>query len=336
MAQSSGSDRHTTAINGNTDCVQGEQSALARSQAARQHARVVPETVRQIRALLTSGLQARKKLSAGLQNILHGSNNRESEGLKELLDDIAHFATEFAVDESAFKAGRRLLTRVFGEKLSTGFCAQCATVRDQANSMSTALERCQQQLLQDIARLERSYQENLECYLRLESYVDAGQEKLHQLNEALAPAEGSAASAAADRLRVAQRTDLEEELRNLRRALDDAMPILSSLRLYQDSQKALVNKIHTTMTDDLWRWREQLTRAIDVLGGAPSAAKEPAPQRNIDDAAAVKDAQLALISGIKETQLVAENANRRREDTSDQLQRWRKRLLTSDAGRQHG
>lgn len=360
MAQSSGSDRHTTALNSNPDRMQRQQGALALSHASREQVRLVPDTVRQIRSLLTSGSQAREKLSAGLQDILHGCNAKESERVRELLDDMARVVTEFSVEESAFKVGRRLLTRLFGENPSAGFCQQCASVRDQADAMGNTLEQCQHELLQNIAKLERRYQENLECYLRLESYIDAGQEKLHQLNEALAPGESSAASAAAGRLRVAQLTDLGEELKNLRRTLDDTMPTLSCLRIYQDSQKALVNKIHTTMADALLRWRDQLTQTVVVLGGATTSAKSsPAkgyanealvetsrhprkaastnesalPAGAVVDAAAMKEMQLALIAVIKETQLVAANASRRRADTGDQLQRWCKHLLTLDSGK---
>ena len=333
MGQISESDRHST------HGMQQRHGALARSHATTEQDRLVPDTVRQIRSLVTSGLQAREKLCAGLEDILQDANAGEDEHIRGLLNDIARVVTEFEVEESAFTVGRRLLPRLFGENASTRFCQQCGAVREQTDMMVKALEHSQRKLLKDIARLERRYQENLECHLRLESYLKAGQAKLQTLHEALTPSEGSVASAAAGRLRLTQRNDLEEELKNLQRTLDSTMPRLSSLRLYQDSQKALVNKIHTTISHALLRWRNQLTRTVAALSeGTPPAttptvkarAKEaviatrshpinpfssmegtPATDA-IVDAAAMREVQLTVAMSIREAESVAETAGLRR------------------------
>jgi hypothetical protein len=61
-------------------------------------------------------------------------------------------------------------------------------VRNQIDGISDALERHKTQLLTDIASLDRLYTANLDYFHTLELYIQAGEEKLRQVDTEELPA----------------------------------------------------------------------------------------------------------------------------------------------------
>ncbi|MDV7401935.1 toxic anion resistance protein, partial [Arthrospira platensis SPKY1] len=59
---------------------------------------------------------------------------------------------------------------------------QYELVRNQIDDISNALERHKTQLLTDIASLDRLYTANLDYFHTLELYIQAGEEKLRQVD----------------------------------------------------------------------------------------------------------------------------------------------------------
>ena len=151
----------------------------------------------------------------------------------------------------------RLWRKLFGGVSPVAkFVQQYEGVRSQVDTVTDDLEGHKTQLLRDIASLDRLYQANLEYFHNLEAYILAGEKKLEYIDSTMIPeaerkAAGSDDVLAAQELRDVRsgRDDLERRVHDLKLTRQVAMQGLPSIRLIQENDKGLVNKINSTLVN---------------------------------------------------------------------------------------
>jgi uncharacterized protein YaaN involved in tellurite resistance len=151
-------------------------------------------------------------------------------------------------------------------------------VRDQIDQITTDLELHKTRLLTDITKLDKLYDANLDYFRTLEVYIAAGRAKLKELDEKIIPAMAQKAAAAenvieAQNLRDlrAARDDLERRVHDLLLTRQVTMQSLPSIRLVQENDKSLVNKINSTVANTVPLWRQQLAQAITIFRAGQAA-----------------------------------------------------------------
>jgi uncharacterized protein YaaN involved in tellurite resistance len=151
-------------------------------------------------------------------------------------------------------------------------------VRDQIDQITTDLELHKTRLLTDITKLDKLYDANLDYFRTLEVYIAAGRAKLKELDEKIIPAMEQKAAAAenvieAQNLRDlrAARDDLERRVHDLLLTRQVTMQSLPSIRLVQENDKSLVNKINSTVANTVPLWRQQLAQAITIFRAGQAA-----------------------------------------------------------------
>jgi uncharacterized protein YaaN involved in tellurite resistance len=117
----------------------------------------------------------------------------------------------------------------------------------------------------------------------LELYILAGEKKLEEFHTKILP-EYEAAAKNEEMLAVqnlkdmrAFRDDLERRVHDLRLSRQVAMQALPSIRLIQENDKSLINKISSTLVNTVPLWRNQLAQTVTIF-------------RSHDAANAIKDA----------------------------------------------
>ena len=226
-------------------------------------------------------------------------------------------------------------------------------VRDQIEDITGRLERHKTGLLVDIESLDRLYAANLDYFHSLEHYIAAGEEKLRELDEHVIPQQASVVAEGDDTLAAqhlrdlrAVRDDLERRVQDLRLPRQVAMQSLPSIRLVQENDKGLVNKIISTTANTLPLWRQQLAQAVtihrsreaagtiraasDLTNELLTANAENLKQGNVDarkeiergvfDIEAVKKANAALIETIEDSLRIAEEGRQKRAEAATQLE----------------
>ena len=159
------------------------------------------------------------------------------------------------------------------QNLSLVFLSKYDDVRKQINNITDKLEEQKTQLLTDIISLDKLYDANLDYFHKLELYISAGDEKLKMIDTNQIPALESIAKEDTKNLLSAQavrdmrgaRDDLERRLHDLRLTRQVAMQSLPSIRLVQENDKTLINKVNSTLINTVPLWKNQLAQAVTIF-----------------------------------------------------------------------
>jgi uncharacterized protein YaaN involved in tellurite resistance len=171
------------------------------------------------------------------------------------------------------------LERLFGLKNQVlKYIDEYEGVRDQIDKITTELELHKTRLLTDITKLDKLYDANLDYFRTLEVYIAAGRAKLKELDEKIIPAMEQKAAAAENVIQAqnlrdlrAARDDLERRVHDLLLTRQVTMQSLPSIRLVQENDKSLVNKINSTVANTVPLWRQQLAQAITIFRAGQAA-----------------------------------------------------------------
>jgi uncharacterized protein YaaN involved in tellurite resistance len=154
--------------------------------------------------------------------------------------------------------------------------------------ISNDLEKHKSTLMKDVVSLDKLYEANLDYFRGLELYIKAGEEKLVELDDKVLPeyvekAKDKEMMAIQDLKEVRGfRDDLERKVYDLKLSRQVAMQSLPSIRLVQENDKSLINKITSTLVNTVPLWRNQLAQTITIFRShdAAKSIKEAADLTN--------------------------------------------------------
>lgn len=308
-------------------------------------------------SIIFFGSQAQQELTAMSDSMLEGVRNKDVGSAGDSLNRIVSVLRGFEVapyDPNA-KPGllKRLWRRLFGGVTPVAkFIQQYEGVRRQVDVVTDDLEGHKTRLLRDIKSLDKLYQANLEYFHNLERYILAGERKLQHIDETMVPAAEQRAAGSDDVLGAQElrdlrggRDDLERRLHDLRLTRQVAMQGLPSIRLIQENDKGLVNKINSTLVNTVPLWRQQLAQAVTIFRSAEAAKSVRSAsdltndlltrnaenlrtanrtvreelERGVFDVNVVRQANENLIATVEESLQIADEGKRRRAEAERQL-----------------
>ncbi len=223
------------------------------------------------------GVEAQEKLDEISNQMIEGVKNKDLKEAGESLNNMVAAIRGFDVDDM------KPQELSWWQKL-LGFTSPVAKyiqryeeVRDQIDTIANNLERQKSKLMHDLVSLEKLYEANLDYFRKLELYIKAGEEKIRELEEEIIPKFEEAAKDG-DMLKVQElrevrefKNDLERRVHDLKLSRQVAMQALPSIRLIQENDKALVNKITSTLVNTVPLWRNQLAQTITILRSKDAA-----------------------------------------------------------------
>lgn len=356
-----------------TDLLQGK-SITRYQQAGPPEKKAIDALIQEIdltdsHSLLYFGAPAQQQLASISDDMLEGVRNKDTGPAGEALNRMMSTVRNFELGSVAPNHKPGFFARLLGKTKSvTGFLQRYEEVRNQIDAIADDLERHKTQLLTDITSLDRLYKANLEYFHHLEHYIIAGEEKLIQLDKTTIPemereATENDAMLPAQQLRDLRtgRDALERRVHDLKLTRQVAMQSLPSIRLVQENDKGLVNKIVSTTANTLPLWRQQLAQAVtihrsreaantirsasDLTNELLKANAENLKQgnaearreieRSVFDIEAVKQANTSLIETIEESLSIADEGRRKRSEAALQLEvlesELRRSLLSASA-----
>ena len=199
-------------------------------------------------------------------------NNVRSKDLGEVGDMIAGLVTElrsFNVDSDE-KKGLFGFLRQKVDKVQL-LKNRYDDVEVNVNKLVNELENHQVQLLKDIATLDQLYDMNLTYFKELSMYIAAGNEALEafrsdSLAEARAKAQQSGlpedAQYASDLAAKAER--FEKKLYDLELTRNVAIQMAPQIRLLQNNNQVLAEKIQSTIVNTIPLWKSQMVLALGL------------------------------------------------------------------------
>jgi uncharacterized protein YaaN involved in tellurite resistance len=305
-------------------------------------------------SLLYFGAPAQQQLAGISDDMLEGVRNKDTGPAGEALNRMVGTVRDFDLDNLDPNRKLGFFSRLLGKtKPVAQFLQRYEEVRNQIDAIGDELERHKTQLLKDIVSLDRLYAANLEYFHHLERYIIAGEEKLKQLDGQDIPlmerkVEEGKSMTTAQQLRDlrANRDALERRVHDLKLTRQVAMQSLPSIRLVQENDKGLINKIISTTANTLPLWRQQLAQAVtihrsreaaEIIRSASDLTNELLKanaenlkqgnaearreiERGVFDIEAVKQANASLIETIEESLRIADEGRKKRTEAALQLE----------------
>ncbi|HFC93208.1 MAG TPA: toxic anion resistance protein [Leucothrix mucor] len=225
-------------------------------------------------SIIFFGSSAQEQMSTISERMLEGVRNKDLGSASKSLNEMVVAIKGFDVDELNPNKKQGFFARLFGKaKPIALFMSQYSEIKTQINEITDKMEGQKTQLLTDIISLDKLYEANLDFFHKLELYITAGEEKLSRLDNKDIPALLAEAEVDKEDMLKAQavrdlrsaRDDLERRLHDLRLTRQVAMQSLPSIRLVQENDKTLINKINSTLINTVPLWKNQLAQAVTIF-----------------------------------------------------------------------
>lgn len=225
-------------------------------------------------SIMAFGSDAQEEISTISENMLEGVRNKDLGGASAPLNNMIATIRGFDIDELNPNQKLGFFARLFGKaKPVSLFLSRYDDVRKQINNITDKMEEQKTQLLTDIISLDKLYDANLDYFHKLELYIAAGDEKLSQLDATEIPVLVKIAEKETENMLHAQavrdlrgvRDDLERRVHDLRLTRQVAMQSLPSIRLVQENDKMLINKVNSTLINTVPLWKNQLAQAVTIF-----------------------------------------------------------------------
>ena len=310
-------------------------------------------------SIIYFGSKAQEKLDSISNRMIDGVRNNQTGKAGAALNEMVASIRGFDMD--AFNPNKKLAwwQKLFGfTKPVVKFVQEYEEVRDQIDLISNSLEKHKSTLMTDVVSLDKLYEANLEYFRSLELYIKAGETKREELEERIIPEfEKNAADKEMLTIQALKeirgfRDDLERRVHDLRLSRQVAMQALPSIRLIQENDKSLINKITSTLVNTVPLWRNQLAQTVTIFRShdAAIAVKEAADltnelleknaeglreanqvvreqmERGIFDISSIKKANETLIATLNDSIKITEEGKKARAAALVELQHTEKEL----------
>lgn len=225
--------------------------------------------------VMTFGAASQQKIADFSETALNTVRTKDLGEVGEMLTDVVKQLKEFDEEDNKGFLG---MFKKGGNKL-TQMKAKYDKAEVNVNRISRALEDHQIVLLKDVAMLDKMYELNLNYYKELTMYILAGKQKLNEeknvtLKELVAKADAS--GLAEDTQAARDYADLinrfEKKIHDLELTRMVALQMAPQIRLIQNNDTAMSDKIQSTLVNTIPLWKSQMVIAIG-LNHSTEAAK---------------------------------------------------------------
>ena len=233
--------------------------------------------------ILQYGAGTQKKMAdfsdAALENVRTQDLGEVGELITQVVGELRDFDT--AEEEKGFlgffkKQGNKV------ENLKNRYAKAEVSVQ----KITTSLQDHQMRLMKDSAVLEKMYAQNLNYYKELTMYILAGKQKLQEVREGkLKELETKAASSGLPE-DAQEARDLDGKCSRFEKKLHDleltrmiSLQTAPQIRLVQNNDTLMVEKIQTTIVNTIPLWKSQMVLALGIAHSTEAAKA----QRQVTD-----------------------------------------------------
>lgn len=232
--------------------------------------------------ILQYGAGTQKKMADFSDTALENVKTQDLGEIGELISNVVGELKDFDVQEEGkfFGFFRKQTSKI--ENLKNKYDKAQANVE----KITDSLQQHQVRLMKDSAMLDKMYEQNLNYFKELTMYILAGKKKLEETrNGKLAEMKNKAALSGFPEDAQAAR-DLDEKCSRFEKKLHDleltrtiAMQTAPQIRLIQNNDTVMVEKIQTTIVNTIPLWKSQMVLALGIAHSAEAAQA----QRQVTD-----------------------------------------------------
>ncbi len=258
----------TTAPEDNSKTEIEQMEAALSPESLRQVEALIPQIdVTQSNQVLLYGSSAQKKIADFSDETLSRVKNADLGDTGEMLTGLIGELEDFSPDTGKFaKAGKWKLSRLI-KKLRVKY----DNVAGNVESIVGHLEDHRNTLMQDMKTLEELYAHNQLYFKELSMYILAGKKRLAELRETTLEELRKAAEDTSDQQAAMAYKDFFDACERFEKKLHDlllsrtvAMQMAAQIRLLQNNDHLLTEKIQSTIHNTIPLWKSQMVVALGI------------------------------------------------------------------------
>lgn len=221
--------------------------------------------------VLQYGAKAQSKISQFSDSVLEGVKTRSTgevgDLLANLVGEIKSFDSDIAGDNKTF------LGKLFNnaKKQVDTWIAKYSKIETNIDGIEKQLENHRLQMLKDIAIFDTMYEKNLEYFKEISLYIIAGEKKLEELRNVELPKLRAQAQESGEQLDAQKVQDLENIINRFEKKIYDlkttriiSIQMAPQIRLLQNNEAELVEKIQGSITNTIPLWKNQIVLALGI------------------------------------------------------------------------
>ena len=228
--------------------------------------------VRDPQMVIQYGLPAQSRLATFADSLLADIRTKDTGAAGEALSELLVKVKELDIDGlAAGSPGSRIpLVGRFLDAFKR-FNARYQKLSTNVERLLDGLERARMGLLRDVTVLDKMYELNLEYLKQLDLYIAAGDEILLDLQTRQLPALEVETRSSTDPLVAQQLTDFRQAMARFERRVHDlkltrmiSIQTAPQIRLIQNNDQNLVEKIQSSITNTVPLWKNQIVIALSL------------------------------------------------------------------------
>jgi len=231
--------------------------------------------------VLLFGADAQKRIADFSESALATVKTQDTGEVGDMLVNLVSELKGFERDTEEPKGLRRLFAKAEDkvERMKARYGEVSVTVEKIAGS----LENYQAQLLKDVSMFDRLYDQNSEYFRQLTLYIIAGDKKLAEIRNTELKELMERAAATGDAMDAQKANDLaaqcdrfEKKLYDLKLTRQVSMQMAPQIRLLQNNDSLLVERIQSTLSNTRPLWKSQMVLALGLQHSKEALAAQTA------------------------------------------------------------
>lgn len=304
-------------------------------------------------SVLNYGSAAQQKIGEFSHNVLNHVQNQETGEIGNSINDLMFHLQESNPDE-LLDENQNFLQRIFKRAKRSIYetTAKYQKIGAQVDKIALQLENQKDLLLKDNQMLSKLYEQNFDYYNALNIYIAAGELRAEELRNEIIPKALKEAEETPDQMLVQKVNDLNQYLNRLEKRVHDlrvtrqiTLQQAPQIRLIQNTNQALAERIQTSINTAIPLWKNQIVISLTLLRKQDAVAaqrrvadatnemlqrnSEMLKQSSIDtareteravvDIETLQKTQSDLIETLQETLAIQQEGSQRRREAEQQL-----------------
>ena len=237
--------------------------------------------------VLQYGVAAQNKISEFSDSVLEGVKTNKTGDVGELLASLVAEIKSF--DSAISTKEPKGIAKLF-HSLKKEFDHIVAKYNKLSNNIDTiekGLENNKLILLKDINLIDTMYDKNLDYFKEISLYIIAGERKIEELKTKVLPELRKQAEKSKDQIDIQKVNDMETQINRFEKKLYDlkttriiSIQMAPQIRLLQNNDAELVEKIQSSITNTIPLWKNQIVLALGI-NNSKQALKEQQAVSNL-------------------------------------------------------
>ena len=222
--------------------------------------------------ILQFGAPAQDKISKFSDSILEDVKTKNTGEVGEMLASLVSEIKSFDSDIAGSKK-KGFFAKLFSsaKKELDYIIARYSKIEKNIDTIEGNLEKDKLQMLKDISIFDTMYEKNLEYFKEISLYIIAGDRKIEELRSKVLPELKVKAEKSGDQLDIQKVNDLEAMITRFEKKIYDlkttriiSIQMAPQIRLLQNNEAELVEKIQSSITNTIPLWKNQMVLALGI------------------------------------------------------------------------